>query len=100
MAEQITLTTPKVVNITTTAYRVDSLLLQPTRDSLILVVVGTNGERFEFKRDGAAAATLMSQINTSNNSITSLHKRVMQWALSQPEASAFGLVGTITGTPD
>jgi hypothetical protein len=100
MAEQITLTSPVVVELTTTSYRVESLLLAPIRQLITLVVVGTNGERIEFRREGAPAQALMSTINTSNNSVTSLHKRVMQWALTQPEASATGLAGTITGTPE
>jgi hypothetical protein len=100
MAEQITLSTPLIVSKTTTAYRVESLMLMPIAPLLVLVVVGTNGERVELRRDGAVASTLMSQLNRSNNSVTSLHRRVMEWALTQPEASAAGVSGAITGTPD
>lgn len=98
--EQITLAAAQVTSKTTTDYRVESLLIAPIRQLLVLVVVGTNGERIEFRREGAPATALMSTINTSNNTITSLHKRVMQWALTQSEASATGLAGTVTGTPD
>lgn len=100
MPEEITLTAAQIVSRTTTSYQIDSLSLFPRRQVFVLVVVGTNGERIEFRREGAAAVTLMSQLNTSNNSTTSLQKRAMQWALTQPEASATGLAGTITGTPE
>lgn len=100
MAEEITLSAPQVVSRTTTAYRVDAFCLFPIRQQVLVTIVGTNGERIDFKREGPDAVTLMSQVNTSNNSTTSLHKRVMQWALSQPEAATAGVSGTVTGTPE
>jgi hypothetical protein len=100
MAEEITLTTPQTVSKTTNDFKVYSLLLMPTQLKLTLVLVGTQGQYVEFRREGSEAQTIFGQLNTSNNSVTSLAKRVMQWAMSQPEAAAAGITGTVTGTPE
>jgi hypothetical protein len=98
MPEQITLTTPIVVSKTTTGLRVAVLHLEPENSLFVLVVSGTNGDRWEARRNGGVAMTLMSQLNSANGTIKTLQRRALEWFLTQPEGA--DLQGSITGTPD
>ena len=94
--ETITLTSPEVVNITTTDYRVGQILLTRFPEWRISVIfIGTNGERKTWMVEGARAQTLITALNKANLTAKSLERRCIE------QAAADGVfVGSITGTPD
>lgn len=93
-AETLTLTVPETTPAITT-YSVDSLTLNWTRASIMVVVMGTNGERKTFTYEGASARTIMLALNKADLSALSLQRRILQ----RLTADGF-LVGTVTGVPD
>jgi hypothetical protein len=99
--EQIDLTAPVVVpERQTTGYWVGRLDLDVQHETFTLLVCGTQGEMVGCVRTGAVAVALMRQLNTANGQTKSLQRRALEWLLTQPEAQAAGITGTISGTPD
>lgn len=94
--ESVTLTTPEVIpQITTTDYRVTYLQMDWPQASIVIHLLGTNGERKEVRYDGAVATTLMVALNTANLSIKSLHRRILERLIADGK-----LAGTVNGVPD
>lgn len=97
MAEQLTLTTPQTIPAKLTdAYRVVFVGLYVEQRIVVVQVRGTNGEIREARAEGPEAQAILVALNTSNNTVKSLQRRVLEWVA----AKLADLAGTVTGTPD
>jgi hypothetical protein len=92
--EQIDLTTPETFP-SVTNYKVDGFTIRRTAKVITIDLLGSNGEHKGFSYNGAQAVTLMNALNTSNNSVTSLEKRILQRLVADGH-----LAGAISGSPD
>lgn len=96
MAEQIDLTTPEA-KPANPSYHLERLTLDIDAGTIHVQLKGANGEALSKVYDKSTTPTgaaLLSALNTSNNSTTSLIKRVYQ------RLTADGVIaGTISGTP-
>lgn len=96
--ERIQLTVAEVVpQMQTTEYRPIRILLDREPQPFILVLfVGTNGERREWRVDDPVRAfTLLKGLNTARLDLKSLEKRCMEQAIADGV-----FAGAITGAPD
>jgi hypothetical protein len=96
--ERITLTVPEVQpQIQTLDYRPITIVLdREPRARILVVFLGTNGERREWRvEDPVRALTLIKALNKADLTTNSLDKRCMTQALADGV-----FAGTITGTPD
>jgi hypothetical protein len=93
MAEILTLTTPIATSRTT--YIINSLYLDWQTSAIVVRLVGSDGVELQFSYGGNEAIALMTILNTSNLTTTSLYKRVLQKLQADGKLPA----GTITGTP-
>lgn len=94
--ESLTLATPEVIpQITNAAYRVGRLDLDWEHATIVVVVIGANGERRAFDYTGAIATTFMTSLNTANLTTQSLHRRILARLVADGK-----LAGTVSGTPD
>lgn len=94
MAELVTLTTA-ITTPNLTTYRVVGLHLDWDAATIGIRLRGTNGEIKTAGYQGAAATTLMTQLNKANLTSNSLHKRILTQLIADGE-----LAGTISGSPD
>lgn len=63
--------------------------------------LGDNGLSIRIVREGDDAKVILKFLNTSNNATKTEERRIIDWALQQPEfAELLTLTPTITGTPD
>lgn len=94
--ETLSLTTPETVPaITTTDYRVIVLHLDLEGAQIAIHLRGTNGERREFRYEGAEATQLLVALNKANLSIKSLQRRILEKLIADGK-----LAGNVTGAPD
>jgi len=107
--EKITLSAPVYVSAGVTEFRVESLYLKrshPDSEAEIRAlfrevspttfVFVPNGKTLTCRYDGAAADTLIVQLNKTNLAIASLEKRVTQRCQTDGKLGA----GTIVGSPE
>lgn len=95
MPETLTFTTPVTAPSQTTA-KLIRLDLQHEVQYVLIQARTNTGEVVDWEERGAAALTLLSQLNTANLAIKSLQKRALEYLASKrPE-----LAGAISGTPD
>lgn len=95
--EQCNLSTPEVYpppGAATNFWRVDDLRFVWSSAIIKIGLLGANGERRTETYTGAIATTLMSALNTTNLSVKSLHRRILERLLADGK-----LTGTISGTP-
>lgn len=103
MSEVITLTTP-LPKPTQTLVKLDRLTIDVTSKSVLIQWLGDNGEIGSAAYPTPAPAgssqpsgqTLISTLNTSNFTTTSLAKRVLQ----RLQTDGYVGAGSVTGTPD
>jgi hypothetical protein len=96
MAELVTLTAAEVPP-SNTRYKLDTLTLNLTQNTIAVHLVGENGEVKDAvygPSTSPTGATLLSSLNTSNNTSTSLVKRVYQRLIADGV-----LAGSISGSP-
>jgi hypothetical protein len=94
--ETLSLTTPEVIPaITTTDYKVALLLLDMDGAQISIHLRGTNGERKEFRYDGADATALMVSLNKANLTVKSLQRRILEKLTADGK-----MAGAVTGIPD
>lgn len=96
--EQIDLTTPIAYPApvsTVTAWKVDQLFLHWTNPRIRIGLLGPAGERLEVNYFGPTATTLMTTLNKANLSTKSLHKRILEYLVTDGK-----IAGTITGAVD
>ncbi len=82
---------------TTTYYEIDTVTLSVRAKSVYVVLVGQNGEVKTKVYDATTTptgATLLTSLNTSNNSTISLMKRVYTRLVTDGV-----ITGTVSGTP-
>lgn len=97
--EQIDLTTPEPYPLpikTVATWKVDELQLQWTAQHISIVLLGSAGERREVHYYSETATALMIVLNKANLSVKSLHKRVLEYLVTDGQLE----VGTITGVVD
>lgn len=101
MPEQITLTTPYVVDPRQApAFVIDSVTLD-WQNKLIFINVGYSVDELsprvtqQFTYQGDEAKNLMVALNKANLSTKSLHKRILEKLINDGH-----LAGTISGTPE
>ena len=92
--EQLDLTAP-LTPPSTTSWRVDEIRMAWTAKLVVVVFLGSNGERQECRTEDTAAVTLMTALNTANLTSNSLHKRAINHYVS---TGCLG-TGSITGSP-
>jgi len=98
MAEQLTLSTPKVQpEKVTAAFKVVAILLCRLPAAVSVHLLGDQGERIEVRTDTEAEAlTVLRALNTADLTTKSLEARAMEWCITKrPD-----LAGTVTGTPE
>jgi hypothetical protein len=95
MAEQLDLASPAQTAPGTNNWRPVLLHLDWEKATIKVGFRGENGEYTSVGWGGAEATTLMVALNKANLSSNSLHKRIMNQAITDGK-----LAGTITGTPD
>ena len=90
--EQLDLTVP----ITHSAYKVIGLNLdwEGATVTIFLKCVST-GQQLTFNRSGLVATNLMLGLNKADLSVKSLHKRILEYLVSEGE-----LTGSVSGSPD
>lgn len=96
MAERIDLTTP-ITYPSTGFHELERLTLDVKAGTIYVQLLGQNGESVSKVYNATTSptgATLLSQLNTSNNSTTSLIKRVYNRLVADGV-----LVGTVSGSP-
>lgn len=97
MAETVTLTVAESVTITNTKYKLDWLHIDVTGGTIQAHFLGDNGEVRDATygpSTNPTGASLITSLNTSNNTTTSLVKRVYNRVIAD------GLfAGTVNGTP-
>lgn len=94
--EQIDLTSPFVVNPTsTTFFRVDFLAFDRPGAKIYITVSNGSGVSQNFNYTGSIATNMMNVLNKANLSTNSLHKRVLNQLISDGKLS-----GTVSGNPD
>ena len=94
--ETLTLSTPETTPaIVTTDYKVALLMLDVEGAQIAVHLRGSNGERKEFRYNGAEATALMVALNKANLAAKSLQRRILE------KLTADGLIaGAVTGVPD
>jgi phosphopentomutase len=92
MAERLTLTSPVAI----TDYTILSVILDWRHSSIKISVQSNSGEVLAHAYFGNTAETLIRQLNTTDFSVMSLHKRVLERLALDGILPA----GTVTGTPD
>ena len=95
MAETIVLTTPEVVQMTNTEYRLSRITFDRDASTILVLFRGANGEQKEWRIEGDVALQRMKALMTADLSTKSLQRRIMEAAVQ----SGF-LTGTVTGTPE
>jgi hypothetical protein len=97
MAEELSLTTPKVIpEIRTESLRIGFVGLYIEGARFVVQMRGAGGQLEVITAEGAQATEIFRQLNTANLTVKSLQKRIIEWVASQrPD-----LAGTVTGTPD
>lgn len=96
MAEQVDLITPET-KPSNPSYHLERLTLDIDAQRIYVQLKGANGEAISKVYDQTTTPTgaaLLSSLNTSNNSVTSLIKRVYQRLTTDGV-----LAGIISGTP-
>ena len=96
--EQIDLTAPESYPLpvkTVANWKVDELHLQFSAAHIGIVLLGPLKEVREVHYNGATATSLMAALNKANLSTKSLHKRVLEYLVTDGK-----LAGTITGAVD
>ena len=96
MAEQCDLTSAFGAVAASTSFRVASLLLDWEGARIAAKFVGTGGHRYGAEWTDAPATALMVALNKANLTSNSLHKRVINRALTDGKLPA----GSVTGNPD
>jgi len=105
MSEQHDLTTPETSPvITVTSYRLKSVFMDgetiaPTateRGQCIVVLKDNNGAYKSFEYKGEKAQEMIKFLNTSNNSVKSMQKRILE----QLEKDGLIGAGDVSGAPD
>ena len=94
MPEILTLTSP-ITKPSVTTYVVLFLSLDWGNSRIVVRVQGSDASEIEAVYEGATAVALMTVLNTSNLTTTSLYKRVIQKLQTDGKLPA----GNITGTP-
>lgn len=95
MPETLTFATPVTAPSKLTA-KLIRLDLQAELQYVLIQARANTGEVVEWEERGAAATTLLSQLNTANLTLKSLQRRALEYlATKRPE-----LAGTVSGTPD
>lgn len=90
--ESLTLTAPQSVP----SYQVLKLTLNWGGASITVTVKDPLGNEIRASYAGAAATTLMTQLNKANLSTQSLHSRILSQLVTDGKLPA----GTVTGAPD
>ena len=96
MAERLDLTTPEGAVAACTNLTVTSLHLDWAGARITAKFKGDNGRSYGAVWEGATATTLMIALNKANLTSNSLHKRVINQALTDGKLPA----GTVSGSPD
>ena len=96
MAERLDLTTPEGAVAACTNLSVTSLHLDWSGARITAKFQGDNGKSYGAFWEGTVATTLMLALNKANLTSNSLHKRVINQALTDGKLPA----GTISGIPD
>lgn len=93
--EELSLTTPYVVDPrSTSTFRVEAIELR-WKDQLVIFTVGDGTLSRRFSYEGQTAKNMMTTLNKANLTNNSLHKRVLNQLISDGHLS-----GTIGGSPD
>ena len=95
MAEQLDLASPAQAAPGTVTWKPILLHLNWEAATIKVGFRGDNGEYTSIGYEGTEATTLMVFLNKANLSTKSLHRRIMERALTDGKLS-----GTISGTPD
>lgn len=95
MAEQLDLSSPEQAAPGTVTWKPILLHLNWRQATIKAGFEGDNGEYTSIGWEGTDATTLMIALNKADLSVKSLHKRIMEKAVSDGKLS-----GTISGTPD
>lgn len=96
MPESVDLTAP-IAKPSITNYALDYLTLDVGNSSILVVLKGNTGDTIQKVYNSTTTptgASLLSALNTSNNSTTSLIKRVYNRLISDGV-----LVGSVSGSP-
>ena len=76
--EYISLTTPEQI----IRYKLDQLILRWSDGVIIIGLLANTGQYKNIKYDGQKANLLMGVLNTANLSTKSLHKRILEYIIS------------------
>ncbi len=95
MAEQLDLASPEQAAPGTVTWVPFLLHLNLEQATIKAAFRGDNGEYTSIGWEGTAATTLIIALNKADLSVKSLHRRIMEQAISDGKLS-----GTISGTPD
>lgn len=94
--ETLTLTTPQIVTTTTSAYTIDLISLDIRNLSISIQIRGQNSEVITKTYDNSTVPTgalLLHTLNTSNFSVNSLLKAILNRLITDGV-----LLGSVTGT--
>jgi hypothetical protein len=94
MSEILTLTTP-IVPATRTTYIVERLMLDWSAQVIQVYLMGSDGVEVFNQWTGAAATTLMTQLNSANFTTNSLYKNILLQLIAAGKIPA----GTVSGIP-
>lgn len=95
-AEDLTLTTP-ITKPSAAKWRLDKLMIDRSAQMFTTVFLEPDtGETLTCTETGAAAATVIGNLNTANLTSNSLQKR----AITRAQTTGCLTAGTVTGTPD
>lgn len=76
--EYISLTTPERI----IRYKLDQLILRWSDSIIIIGLLANTGQYKNIKYDGSKAKVLLDALNTANLSTKSLHKRILEYIIS------------------
>lgn len=93
--ETLNLTSPQS-QPSVTAYTVERLSIQRSPACIDVTVADNNGVTTTVTYSGAAAAALMSMLNTGNFSVNSLQKQI----LNKLRTDGYLPAGSVAGAPD
>jgi len=94
MAEQLDLTS-SITPATRTAYTLKTFLVDLPAQAIEVVVIGTDGVEVKCVYSGALAMTRLNTLNNSNNTTTSMIKRIFNALVADGKLPA----GSVSGTP-
>ncbi len=95
MAEQLDLVSPEQAAPGTVTWRPTLLHLNWEQATIKVGFRGDNAEYTSVGWEGSAALALMTALNKADLSVSSLHRRIMEQAVTDGK-----LTGTISGIPD